>query len=108
MSEKATPRPWVRGKGAGAGYILAVGDGTQPVRHVAELYYAGLTAEERNANADLIVTAVNAHDSLAEACRLALIEMDRITGDIGFEPERASERLAVVNALVSALIRSGG
>lgn len=108
MSEKATPRPWRRGTSGNAQFIIALGGEAEPSITVAEIWYGTLSREERNANADLIVTAVNAHDSLAEACRLALIEMDRITGDIGFEPERASERLAVVNALVSALIRSGG
>ena len=59
-------------------------------------------------HADLIVTAVNAHEALVEACRVALIEMDRITGDIGFEPERFRERIAVVHALAAALTKAQG
>lgn len=59
-------------------------------------------------DAELIVRAVNAHDELVEACRLALIEMDRITGDIGFEPERFRERIAAAYALGAALAKGVG
>ena len=71
MSEKATPRPWRRGKSGDAQFIFAIGDGTRPAVTVAELWYGTLSREERNANADLIVTAVNSHDALVETCELA-------------------------------------
>jgi len=69
---EATPRPWKRGKGADAEYILSIGDGTGVQRRVLDLYYRGVSREERDANADLVVRAVNAHDALVEACEAAL------------------------------------
>ena len=99
---KALPRPWVRGKGFGQGYIVAVGDGTQPAKHVAELYYAGLTTEERNANGDLIVTAVNAHDDLVEAMEKArgLLARGRT---VGRERQIGKLALEAENILIEAL-----
>jgi hypothetical protein len=70
MKENATPRPWVRGRGADAQYIIAVGDGSQPTRRVAEVYYGRIEVDERNANAELIVRAVNSHEALVEALEM--------------------------------------
>ena len=91
--KKASPRPWKRGIGGMAEFIIAVGDGTKPTLTVAELWYGTLSRDERNANADLIVRAVNAFDELVRACQLARTELARITGEPGFEPERYRERL---------------
>jgi len=90
----ATPRPWVRGKGADAEYIIAKG-GEWPDKRIAEIYYecgrrGGTTREERSANADLIVTAVNAHETLVIACTFA------------------AEELNSTKSLKTALIRSDG
>jgi hypothetical protein len=57
-------------------------------------------------DAERIVMAVNVHDALMEACHLALIELDRLTGDQGFEPERFKERLRAVDRLSQALSKA--
>ncbi len=46
--------------------------------------------------------------SLASACESALAEFERITGDIGFEPERFRERLAIVSELSAAITKAKG
>jgi len=97
----ATPRPWVRGKGAEAGYIIAKG-GEWPDKRIAELYYGSTTPEERSANADLIVTAVNAYETLVIACTLAAEELNRIIEN-GFDPERFRNRARAATAIEQAL-----
>jgi hypothetical protein len=101
MKEQATPRPWVRGKGAEAEYIIAKG-GEWPDKRVAELYYGSTTPEERSANADLIVTAVNAHETLVIACTFAAEELNQIIEN-GFDPERWGARIRASNAIEQAL-----
>jgi len=78
---EASPRPWKRGVGGNAEFIIAVGDGTKPTVTVAELWYGTLSRDERNANADLIVTAVNAHDDLVTACEAALYTLRTLYGE---------------------------
>jgi len=58
-------------------------------------------------DAEFIITAVNSHELLVTACKGAFRELERITGDIGFEPERYRERMAAVYALGAALKAAG-
>jgi hypothetical protein len=104
--KNATPGPWERGKGADAEYIIAKG-GEWPDKRIAEIYYecgrrGSTTREERSANADLIVTAVNAHETLVIACTFAAEELNRIIEN-GFDPERWGARIRASNAIEQAL-----
>ena len=44
---------------------------------------------------------------LLDACKLALVELDRIGSDIGFEPDRYRERIKALDAL-SRVVRKVG
>jgi len=100
---EATPRPWYRGKGADASYILSVGDGQLPNKRVAELYYGCTSREERNANGDLIVCAVNSHDALVEALRRARELLARGRGAGVSREYREHLALAAENTLIETL-----
>ena len=60
MIDKATPRPWTYG---GTGNFIGGAD----QQRVADVYRDNLSAEGRQANACLIVRAVNAYDAMREA-----------------------------------------
>jgi hypothetical protein len=99
----ATPRPWKRGKaGKRAQFIIAMGDGSQPTRTIAELWYGSFSSQERSANADLIVMAVNAHDTLTEAMKkaCALLAKGR---KVGRERQIGELALEAENILLEAL-----
>jgi hypothetical protein len=76
-NDKATPRPWKFEKhfdGNYFGNILAqYPEGTWRTITV-QLKYG--TPEENQANASLIVKAVNSHDALLEACKEALKDLE--------------------------------
>lgn len=98
MSEKATPRPWRRHEDrkdricTSAGAVLA-----------QTLWCRTISDDERNANADLIVTAVNSHDNLIELCEQAALELDEITS---FEPANWIERIdAMVEKIEEVLAK---
>jgi len=101
MKEQATPRPWKRGKANKALFILAAGDRANPTITVAELY-STLSRNEREANAELIVTAVNAHDALVEAMKKArsLLAKGR---KVGREAQIGALALEAENILIEAL-----
>jgi hypothetical protein len=89
-NEQATKRPWV-----------VESDGESPVitfeaRNIAvvESYYG-----DGDANAALIVRAVNSHDKLVEVCEKFLDWADGKTGSIS-----SSQRLAVAEATARAAL----
>jgi hypothetical protein len=91
-----TLRPWgiatIRG-----GYLIEGPAGA------SERVVRGAGGVREKADAELIVRAVNAHDDLVDACEAALTELERLTGDQGFEPERFAERLGALWSLAHAL-----
>jgi hypothetical protein len=104
MSE-GTPRLWKRGKDADAQYIVAEG-GECPDKRIAQLYYGGTTREERNANANLIVRAVNAYDDLVEACELAQQYIEWELGEyLGHHPLALKAQDKLKTALAKAKAR---
>ena len=46
-------------------------------------------------------------NELLEAAKLALVELDRIGSDIGFEPGRYQERINALDALSRAIRKAG-
>lgn len=86
----ATPRPWKRGAGPYRGFIFSTATRDSGAKCVAEIYYGGTTREERDANADLIVCAVNAHDDLVKTLEQASFELTEITT---LEPDDWVERI---------------
>ena len=65
-------------------------------------YY--IPAEALDIAADVYLR--NAAPDLLAACESALAEFERITGDIGFEPERFRERLAIMSELASVVAKA--
>lgn len=57
---------------------------------------------------DALTKVINERDALLEACEEALNEFERITGDIGFEPDRFRERLAILQSLAGAIAKAKG
>ena len=51
--------------------------------------------------------ALEENAELLEACQLALVELDRIGSDIGFEPDRYQERINALDALSRATRKAG-
>ena len=96
MKDNATPRPW---HVQPVGNALRVIGGPPFYRKVAELPGGRWT------DVELIVEAVNAHADLVDACKVALAELGRLTGEQGFEPERFAERLGAVWTLQHALAK---
>lgn len=77
---KATPRPWSLGENAN-GSPLILGANLRGICPVISSH--GLN--ERQANAELIVRAVNCHDELVEACEFALMQTDERRMPIQFK-----------------------
>ena len=98
----ATARPWHRGNGSDQGYILSIA-GKEPSKRVAEIYYGSTSREERNANGDLIVRAVNSHDALVEALRRARELLARGRGAGVSREYREHLALAAENTLIETL-----
>ena len=71
--------------------------------YIAYVPVEELVLPEESDNAILISLAPD----LLEACQLALIELDRIGSDIGFEPERYQERINALDALSRAVRKAG-
>jgi hypothetical protein len=46
-------------------------------------------------------------EDLLEAAKLALVELDRIGSDVGFEPDRYQERINALDALSRAVGKAG-
>ena len=82
-TSKATPRPWqVSRSNAGA-----IPPHFQPLEIIGRGGNASVAAQlgigpEANANAALIVKAVNSHDALVEACEAALGRMEAVASGI--------------------------
>ena len=67
--------------------------------------------EKFNMTRNELIAGYNTQEELVAellaACKLALIELDRIGSDIGFEPDRYQERLNALDALSRAVNKAG-
>ena len=92
-----TPAPWKISKlGTMGDYDL-----TSNNYPLGILYHSQIHDTEANAH------LIEAAPELLAACQLALVELDRIGSDIGFEPDRYQERINALDAL-SRIIRKVG
>lgn len=84
---KATPRPWRRTKPQGAfGHEVVAGEGYLNTKLIAQMSHLWGAQDVSEANAELIVRAVNAHDDIVEvleACRDYLQEEAAVPGITG-------------------------
>lgn len=87
-----TPGPWTVQPCSG-GYLIE-----SPILRIVR-GSGGVRTEE---DARLIAAA----PVLLEAARVALAELERITGDTGFEPERFRQRMEAVLVLGAAIDRA--
>ena len=91
-----TPGPWKAITG-GADAKVVCPDGRSFL--IGDIIYH----DENKSNARLIAAAPD----LLAACQLALVELDRIGSDIGFEPDRYQERINALDALSRATRKAG-
>ena len=67
---KATPRPWRRTKPQGAfGHEVVAGEGYLNTKLIAQMSHLWGAQDVSEANAELIVRAVNSHDKLVEVVK---------------------------------------
>lgn len=110
---KATPGPWVTGsdlENCGGGFNIQADTKGESVRiaHTSRVVYGGeelVSEPEAQANAVLIVAAVNAHDDLVaalkqthEALDTLLAELDGQSGTYGCSRDAGYEALKLAKA----------
>jgi hypothetical protein len=100
-----TPGPYF---GMREGNLISICAGDPTVRANRVINYLGFcysdieSESEQIANAHLFMAAPD----LLAACEAAQDELERLTGDAGFEPERFRERIAVFHALTAAIAKA--
>ena len=101
MIDNATPRPWTYG---GTGNFIGGAD----QQRVADVYRDNLSADGRQANASLIVRAVNAYDAMREALRFTTAKLHEwpTTGRDNIKPDHV-ERIILKARAALALAESG-
>jgi len=104
MSEH-TPGPVIVGSfsaetGHAIQYVQTLGNGKQPI-HVCECHSGrpgDATRDQRDANAEFIALAWNAHDVLLEACKMMLRLIEGESLDERFDGEAECLRAAIAKA----------
>ena len=66
-------------------------------------YISGEISENMLPTPEQVGASIHAQQTLLEAGKLALFELDRIGSDIGFEPERYRERIRALDTLSRAV-----
>lgn len=97
--ENATPRPWTK---SGYGRLKSPNGGTVSVYDLGISMVMTKPTEEERVNAELIVTAVNAHDEMQVALKRAADMLHAVAGDLedGYSLDTLREKyvMAVLGA----------